>query len=1286
MQIQGQEATAVARRYLQGQGDVMALAMARLAGLPLGLWAGIRDSDGDDNGETEILPAHAVVLLDAATQRWADVNGIQQGVPDGLVFDRPVDRVALLPATEADVRQAFTVDAIDEDAIAAAIAFARTGAPVAGELDALRRAGAALPPAEAAPPAPLLGPGSPAFARWFRASKIVGPDGAPLRVFHGTKVSFDVFESMAPTTVFRLDGEEVLRADSWDVDGDWERLPERFHYGALTDAVTLGPEAALAMREREAARYVADGLDPDTLRRLRDLKRMLGRTLTQHSESRVTGDGFYFTPDLGYSFVRDIGRHDGGNVMPCFLSIQNPVFLNAAQIEGAGAAFNVETYRAQGYDGAIFADYPEDLTRRGWGGATQIVAFEPTQIKSAIGNRGTYSLDEPDIRFSRTSARRLAPETAASAEPAPRKKDALRDAAFDAWFGASKAIDADGLPLVLYHGSPDGGFTVFSRDDAAISPATQKASDDGLGFFFTDSRALAEQYRDRNTDAPVWALGGPSLYAVHLSLQNPFVTREALSGADRWRLEQEGYDGVIYDMAGWREYVAFHPTQIKSLANVGTYDAANPDIRFSRTSAARLAAQPDADPAADDRTQDAVREAAFDAWFRDSQVIDDNHAPRVVYHGTASAVDAFHGKVTWVSATRDLANAYATVKGSHADGGANIMPLYASIRKPLDLGPLGNHLTLAALREKVGFDFAFPAALADLPEAHLHPVYRVINTPEFIDAAIAAGYDGLFGYEGGRKTWGAFSPTALKSAIGNRGTYDAQDPDVRFSRKHRFISIPRSALADLRPISIEHALSLVAGKTEKPGGVDPVRQFGTGDEPHARLNWFGRVPLTAFVENEEGELYDGTVNRERAQAYAQRSAEDVPPVLAVIGRRSGMLNILDGGHRLSAARMRGDTDIAVILRLPPDIELCFEGPALAAQAEPPMPAAQPSEAAVGVSADAVLAALEDDLYAHHVDVYGTFAELPDYIRKQARGECDAGVEGFWDPRRNRVGLVAEFLSSPERARQVARHELVGHYGLETMLGPDGVASVTAMVMAAERAGNAVVRGFGARVDTEQPGLPDPRRALEIVAMMAEDNVHNNGIMRRVADGMRVFLSRIGFLKSDVTDARLCALLRDSQRYVRNLQTAIAPPSTTTQPDRARTYYGSIGAKERDAALLASMGVELGPYDPATGRFPARFGEQANTALQDFPEDFVVSAIPVRHTAEVGHRGPREQDEAWLMERRAVLDWHLSAANQTVPREALLGAEMQSVESALQALKAAVRPMASSPSGDGLAPA
>ena len=60
-----------------------------------------------------------------------------------------------------------------------------------------------------------------------------------------------------------------------------------------------------------------------------------------------------------------------------------------------------------------------------------------------------------------------------------------------------------------------------------------------------------------------------------------------MNGDMRARAERLGHDGIIISSnqrgEAMSEVVAFSPAQIKSATgNVGTFDAANPDIRFSR--------------------------------------------------------------------------------------------------------------------------------------------------------------------------------------------------------------------------------------------------------------------------------------------------------------------------------------------------------------------------------------------------------------------------------------------------------------------------------------------------------------------------------------------------------------------------------------------------------------------------------------------------------------------------------------------------------------------------------
>lgn len=108
------------------------------------------------------------------------------------------------------------------------------------------------------------------------------------------------------------------------------------------------------------------------------------------------------------------------------------------------------------------------------------------------------------------------------------------------------------------------------------------------------------------------------------------------------------------------------------------------------------------------------------------------------------------------------------------------------------------------------------------------------------------------------------------------------------------------------------ALALVAGRTAKPGGVDPAKWF-EGDTPDC-LYACGDVPLQAFVANEDQMRYDGTVDLQRALSYA-RLQTAAPPVLASFGRRDWALRILDGGHRISATRMNRKVSIYTVLRI-----------------------------------------------------------------------------------------------------------------------------------------------------------------------------------------------------------------------------------------------------------------------------------------------------------------------------------------------------------------------------------
>lgn len=87
----------------------------------------------------------------------------------------------------------------------------------------------------------------------------------------------------------------------------------------------------------------------------------------------------------------------GANVMPVYVSLQNPLVLETKEFSGervldANKGAIVTKAKADGHDGVIIRRNVGDE----WDGMT-VVAFRPEQIKSAIGNSGRFDPKSPDI-------------------------------------------------------------------------------------------------------------------------------------------------------------------------------------------------------------------------------------------------------------------------------------------------------------------------------------------------------------------------------------------------------------------------------------------------------------------------------------------------------------------------------------------------------------------------------------------------------------------------------------------------------------------------------------------------------------------------------------------------------------------------------------------------------------------------------------------------------------------------------------------------------------------------
>ncbi len=165
------------------------------------------------------------------------------------------------------------------------------------------------------------------------------------------------------------------------------------------------------------------------------------------------------------------------------------------------------------------------------------------------------------------------------------------------------------VPDVLYHGTARDikSFDPDAKRSYDVDPSNPEETDTGWfgkGHYFTASPKLAAHYA--NEGAKRQGGQGASIIPAHVAMKNPFVVdmKAYDSGAKSldnamsragvpmhprgWRKPSEqtaalvgmGYDGVIATREGKpEEYVAFHPTQIKSaIGNQGTFDPNDPDI------------------------------------------------------------------------------------------------------------------------------------------------------------------------------------------------------------------------------------------------------------------------------------------------------------------------------------------------------------------------------------------------------------------------------------------------------------------------------------------------------------------------------------------------------------------------------------------------------------------------------------------------------------------------------------------------------------------------------------
>lgn len=208
-----------------------------------------------------------------------------------------------------------------------------------------------------------------AKARFLEGTKVSHPDGRPKVVYHGTNQNFSRF---SPAKLGKHTGTVSAKGFFFS-----EHPGEANEYAAMSARRQVSNADEMAKTSKQLMRQIAQA----EARGDWGLQEKLTLQLEENENEAMTGE------------------ERGANVMPVHLAIRNPMVVDmnhGADLHAVEQA--IAQAKTKGHDGLrldnVFdpvGDRPENFS------TTQWVAFKPEQIKSATGNRGTYSPTSPDI-------------------------------------------------------------------------------------------------------------------------------------------------------------------------------------------------------------------------------------------------------------------------------------------------------------------------------------------------------------------------------------------------------------------------------------------------------------------------------------------------------------------------------------------------------------------------------------------------------------------------------------------------------------------------------------------------------------------------------------------------------------------------------------------------------------------------------------------------------------------------------------------------------------------------
>ena len=374
-----------------------------------------------------------------------------------------------------------------------------------------------------------------------------------------------------------------------------------------------------------------------------------------------------------------------------------------------------------------------------------------------------------------------------------------------------------------------------------------------------------------------------------------------------------GHDSFWVKEGGVKNLGVYNPGAIKSaIGNRGTYDTEDYDVNKAQGGAVHLAAGKSVGQMSAE-----MREKGRQAFLKPSEVKD------VLYHGSLNDINEFKpgakgllGPGVYLTPHAKAASGYASFRGRiKGDAtGSNVVPVHAQIKNPyyFDNDPL------------------------------------VPMTSEHVERLKALGHDAaiLRDTEGGINQVNVFHPHQIKSAIGNRGTYDTTNPDITKAQGgavHPTINQMRQAIAARQamprlagggePPATPHPGYLptdnpkrVLMPAEGPGGIKGIvqpshmwlggklpggsRLAGMGEINEARASVYGGEQRPPLKIGQVGALHKRILDAHFQKPVAQQLADESSALekLKAAKHISGNANTLDKSEKLDTVNHETDSE------------------------------------------------------------------------------------------------------------------------------------------------------------------------------------------------------------------------------------------------------------------------------------------------------------------------------------------------------------------------------------------